>query len=330
MLAVVLAAGHGRRLHPLTDDRSKATLPVAGRPMVERVMEMLARGGADRFIVVVHPDDRALVEHFSQPRWAGRVRLAYQEQRLGMAHALECAVPLIREDGAPEFILSSCDNLFPEGHVAALVARRREERLDAALTLIRVRPEQAPTLAVIVLEGGRVTHIVEKPRPGEALSNLGSVALYVLSTRVLDYLPQVPLSPRGEREFPDALRLLIEDGGRVGGLLVPWRMTLTRPEDLLALNRYFLRHDPTCATVEADLPSDASIIPPVRIEAGVKLGSGCRIGPEVYLEACSRVGAGATLRRAVILRGAIVEADVVIEGSVRCCSSPAIGQRHTT
>jgi len=316
LLVVVLAAGRGERLRPLTDDRSKAMLPVAGKPMVERVMEMLVRGGAGRFIVVVHPDDRALIECLRRPLWAGRVRLACQGQRLGMAHALECAVPFIREDGAPDFILASCDNLYPEGHVAALIARRREDGLDAALTLMRVWPEQIPTLAVVVLRNGRVTHIVEKPRPEDAPSDLGVPSLYALSAGVLDYLPWVPVSPRGEREFPDALRLLIENGGRVGGLLVPWRMTVTRPADLLALNRHFLRHDPTCATVEAGVPADVSIISPVRVEAGVELGPGCRVGPAVYLEAGSRVGAGATLRRAVVLRGATVEADAVVEGAV--------------
>ena len=324
MLAVVLAAGRGKRLHPLTDNRSKATLPVAGKPMVERVMEMLAQDGAVRFIVVIHPADRVLVEHLSQPPWAVRVRLAYQEEQKGMAHALDCAVPLIREDGAPDFILASCDNLYPAGHVAALVAQRREGGLDAVLTLMRVRPEQMVTLAVVAMQNGRVTHIVEKPCPDEAPPDgstelakvLGVPALYALSTHALDYLPHVPISPRGEREFPDALRLLIEDCGKVGGLLVPWRMTMTHPADLLALNRHFLRHDLACATVEDDIPKDTSIIPPVRIETDVELDPGCRIGPEVYLEAGCRVEAGATLRRAVVLRGAIVEAGEVIEGTV--------------
>jgi len=284
--------------------------------MIERVMEMLARDGAVRFIVVVHPADRVLVEHLSQPMWAVRVRLAYQEEQKGMAHALGCAVPLIREDGAPDFILASCDNLYPAGHVAALVARRREGGLDAVLTLMRVQPEQIPTLAVVVVQDGRVTRIVEKPRLQEAPSDIGVPSLYVLSTRVLDYLSHVPISTRGEQEFPDALRLLIENGGRVGGLLVPWRMNMTHPADLLALNCHFLRHDLACATVEDDIPEDTSIIPPVRIETGVELDPSCRIGPEVYLEAGCRVEAGATLRRAVVLRGAIVEVGEVIEGIV--------------
>ena len=315
-LAVVLAAGRGKRLRPLTDSRSKPMLPVAGAPMVARVLEMLARGGVDRFIAVVHPRDRALIERLSQPPWAGRVRLAYQAQRLGTAPALECAAPFIREDGAAGFVLASCDNLYPDGHVAALVARRREENLDAVLTLMRVQPEVIPTLAVVVLRGGLVTGIIEKPRPEDAPSDLGVPSLYVLSARVLDYLPRVPVSPRGERELPDALRLLIEDGASVGGLLVPWRMTLTRPADLLALNCRFLRHDPTCAIVEPVLPGDVRVIPPVRVEPGVTLGPGCCVGPDVYLETGCGIGAGATLRQAVVLRGATVEAGAVVEKEV--------------
>lgn len=316
-LGVVLAAGRGKRLRPLTDDRSKAMLPVAGVPMVERVTQMLAQGGVDRFIVVVHPQDDALIEWFGQPRWTARVRLAYQMQRLGMAAALECAVPLIRAEGTSDFVLASCDNLYPDGHVAELVAQRREGGLDAVLTLMQVRPEQIPTLAVVVLrDDGRVTRIVEKPRLEEAPSDLGVPALYALSLKVLDYLPRVPVSPRGERDFPDALRLLIEDGGAVGGVLVPWRMTMTRPADLLVLNRHYLSHDPTCATVETHLPENVCIFPPVRIDAGVELGSGCHIGPEVYLETGACVGAGATLRRCVMLSGATVAAGSIVEGTV--------------
>jgi NDP-sugar pyrophosphorylase family protein len=291
-------------------------LPVGGKPMVERVLEMLARGGVNRFIAVVHPRDHALIGLLSQPPWVGRFRLAYQARRLGTAHALECAIPLIQEDGDLDFVLASCDNIYPDGHVAALAAQRRDGDWDAVLTLMRVQPKVIPTLAVVAMRDGRVTRIVEKPRPDEAPSDLGVPSLYALSTGVLDYLSQVPLSPRDERDFPDALRLLVEDGGRVGGLLVPWRMTMTHPSDLLALNRHFLRHDSICATVEADLPGGVRIIPPVRVEAEVELGSGCRIGPDVYLEAGSAVGVHATLRQAVVLRGATVEAAAVVERAV--------------
>ncbi len=179
---------------------------------------------------------------------------------------------------------------------------------------MRVRPEQIPTLAVVVLERGRVTRIVEKPRIEDAPSDIGVPALYVLSLEVLDLLPQVPLSPRGELEFPDVLHLLVEAGGQVGGRFVQERVTLTRWPDLLALNRRFLRQEPS--RVEADLPAGTLVSPPVRVDAGVGLGTGCQIGPEVYLERGCRVGDGAVVRRAVVLQGAAIAPGAVIEDAV--------------
>lgn len=320
ILAVILAAGRGTRLRPLTNDRSKAMLPITGKPIIERVMAMLERGGVERFIIVTHPEDYALHRHLRQR--ADRVRLVHQEQRLGMAHALECAAPLIREEGSSSFLLASCDNLYPEGHVAALINRQREAELDATLTLLKVSRERAPATAIVRFDGELVTHIVEKPRPDELPQDkvefTGAPALYALSRRVLNYLPQVSVSSRGEREFPEALRLLIEDEGSVGGQWAEERMSLTHSQDLLRLNRYFLRRDPSCAIVEANSANDIVIHPPVRIEAGVKLGAKCQIGPEVYLETGSCIGASARVHRVVVMRGATVEQNAVISDKVIC------------
>lgn len=322
MLAVVLAAGRGTRLRPLTNDCSKAMMPIAGEPMIERVMEMLAQGGAARFIVVAHPDDQDLIEHLHRPPWNARAQIAYQEQRLGMAHAVQQAAPLVRKEDVPAFLLASCDNLYPQGHASALIERRREKDLDAALTLTWVPREKASATAVVVLKDEQVARIVEKPRPeqipdySEHSEALVAPSLYALSPRVLNYLPQVPVSARGEREFPDALRLLIEDNGAVGGRLVADRMTLTRPRDLLTINRHFLHREPSCATVEANVPRDTTITPPVRIEQGVKIETQCQIGPGVYLEGGCSIGAGATLRRAVVLKDASVETNTLVKDEV--------------
>lgn len=322
MLAVVLAAGRGTRLRPLTNDRSKAMLPVAGRPMIARVLDMLAEGGIERVIVVVHRDDRELVAHLARSSWEHRIQFAYQEQRLGMAHAAECASPLVRQTGVQEFVLASCDNLYPRGHVADLIARRRQSRLDAALTLLWTDREVARTSAVVAQQDGFVTDIVEKPTLleipdyGGREEALTAPSLYALSSLVLDYLTRVVFSSRGEREFPDALRLLIKAGGKVGGQLVSNRMTLTQPQDFLILNRHTLRSDTACATIEASTPANATIVQPVRIEAEASIASGCHIGPETYLEGSCRVGANAVVRRSVVLRGGFVQASRVVEEAV--------------
>jgi NDP-sugar pyrophosphorylase family protein len=315
-LGVVLAAGRGRRLGSITTDRSKAMLPVAGIPMVGRVLEMLSRGGCDRFIIVVHSSDQELAAYLAGSPWAAGLRTVDQAERLGMAHAVQCAGPLIRADGARDFVLASCDNVYPDGHVAQLVARRRSQDLDAAITLIQVTPAQIPTLAVVEIQNGFVRSIVEKPSPEDAPSDLGVPSLHALTPRILGCLSRVPVSVRGEREFPDALRILIEDGGRVGGQVVSKRLTLTRPPDLIALTDYFLRRDPQCASV-SELPANGTqIFAPVRIERGARVGPQCSLGPVAVLESDCQVGAACVVRNSVVLRGASVEPGAVVEDCV--------------
>ncbi len=322
MLAVLLAAGRGTRLKPLTDSRSKAMLPVAGEPMVGRVLDMLIGGGAEAAVVVAHPGDSDLLHYLREPPYAARTRVVFQEQRLGMAHAVECASPLVRDTGIEEFLLASCDNLYPPGHVERLIAHRRQASLDAALTLLWTTPEQATASAVAVLRNGFVTEIIEKPTPTQIpvyehrQEALSVPSLYALSTRILDYLPRVSRSPRGEMEFPDALRLLIADGGRVAGTVVGTRTTLTQPRDLLTLNQQFLHEDPSRAAIEAPLPAAVTIEAPVRIDEKAIVGSGCSIGPATYLEGGCRVDGNAVVRHSIVLRGGTVDAGETVVDSV--------------
>ena len=104
MQAVILAAGKGSRLHPITTARSKAMLPILGKPIVERVMEDLVSTGVDDFILVISQNDRYINRYFRrESRIEADVRFVYQAERLGMANALSYAAPLIQGD----FILIS-------------------------------------------------------------------------------------------------------------------------------------------------------------------------------------------------------------------------------
>ena len=100
-------------------------MPVAGKPMIWRVLDMLASDGVDGAVVVVHPSDAKLISSLTGPSPLTSVHLAYQEKRLGMAHALQSAVPFLRDLGEEEFVLASCDNLYRQNHVADLIALRR-------------------------------------------------------------------------------------------------------------------------------------------------------------------------------------------------------------
>jgi NDP-sugar pyrophosphorylase family protein len=308
--AVILAAGAGKRLHPLTERRSKAMLPVAGRPLVERVMESLAEGGVQSFILVAGAEDVELRQHFDGTSpFNGRVRMVIQERPLGMAHALKQAAPFVNGD----FVLSACDNLVASADLHSLLARwQATPQAEALLALLRLPPEKLSRSSAVALDGERVICIVEKPRPEEAPSDVASLPLYIFSPH-----PEVyGVASRREYETKDAIQALIPGGG-VYGMLVGGRATLTYPEDLLALNqRYLADMQPALRVESRQVGAGTDFIPPVYVEAEVQIGRGCRIGPGVYIETGCVVGDGAQVRVAALLRGAHIPAGAVINRQV--------------
>lgn len=314
MQGVILAAGKGSRLHPITTNRSKAMLPILGRPIVERVMESIAIHGISEFVLVVSPDDKEIVQYFEQEcKLPVKIQFVCQEQRLGMANAVKCAAPLIHEP----FILSACDNLVNSDHVAALIARFEELDTNAVLTLMEIPPSQLGKTGIVDMEGDYITRIIEKPPPEEAPTNIASLPLYIFPPSILGYLDEIKLSPRGEYELQDAIQMLIDREGRVGGVFIESRLTLTGPEDLLAINRHYLMtgsDEPQLAPITVG--PGTHLVTPLRIEKNVVIGPNCVIGPRVYIERDSRIGAGVTLKDAVVLRGSVIPDNALVIAEV--------------
>jgi len=315
MQAVILAAGKGSRLHPITTNRSKAMLPILGKPIVERVMEHLAANGIGDFILVVSPDDQHIHRYFRrESQLEADVRFVYQARRLGMANALQCAAPLINGD----FMLSACDNLTSSAHVGQMLAFwQAEPRPNAILTLMTIPPESARNTGIVALDGPWVQRIVEKPGPERAPSNIASLPLYCFSSKILDYLSEVQLSPRGEYELQDAIQMLIERDGQVLGLTVENRLTLTSPADLLGINRHYLTAGNNHPQLQPQtVGANTHLITPLHIERGTLIGENCTIGPNVYIERDCRIGDGASIRDAILLRETTVPSGAVIVDQV--------------
>jgi len=312
---VILAAGKGSRLHPITTTRSKAMLPILGRPIIERVMEMLYRNGVQEFVLVVSETDSEVARYFSSELdLEADIQVVCQSERLGMANALQQAAPHIHGD----FVLSACDNLVSEDHVAELfAAHTREPGINGTLSVMRIDESLLGRTGIVDVQDGRVTRILEKPKPEDAPTNIASLPLYVFSPALLDLLPDVKLSARGEYELQDAIQMLIDRHGNVQHVFTAGRLTLTGPEDLLAINRHYLLngHDrPQLAPFTVG--KNTHLITPLRIETGAVIGEGCVIGPRVYIERDCHVGNNVTIKDAVILRDAQVSDGVMIVGEV--------------
>jgi len=315
MQSVILAAGKGSRLHPITVNRSKAMLPIMGRPMVARVIETVVENGLEDFVLVVSPDDREIVDYFKAHTTPDvRVQFVVQSERRGMANALSKAAEHIRGD----FLLTACDNLVPASEIGQMLALwQSKPQPNGILALMEVTPEKIKSVGIVELDGEWVTDIVEKPDPDQVTSNIASMPLYIFSKRILGYLPEVPLSSRGEYELQDAIQMLIERDGRIRGYHTPGRLTLTSPADLLALNRHYLVNGNAIQhEVPRSIGMNTKLIPPLHIEAGVVIGAGCEIGPNVYIERDCRIGDGVTIRESVLLRGSRVPDRGSIDGQV--------------
>jgi NDP-sugar pyrophosphorylase family protein len=312
---VILAAGKGSRLHPITVNRSKAMLPILGRPMVERVMETLWQNGVREFILVVSDTDAEVMHYFETDcKLQADVQFVQQRQRLGMANALQQAAPLIHGD----FVLSACDNLVSEEHVAELLSvHQREGDIQGTLSVMRIPDSMLGRTGIVEIRDGWVTRILEKPKPEDAPTNIASLPLYVFKPSLLDYLPEVQPSARGEYELQDAVQMLIERHGHVQAVFVPGRLTMTGPEDLLLINRHYLLngHDRQ-QLAPFTVGKNTHLITPLRIEEGTVIGEGCVIGPRVYIERDCRIGDNVTIKDAVVLRESSVPDSAMVVGEV--------------
>lgn len=312
MQAVILAAGMGTRLRPVTVRRSKAMVPVLGRPLVEMAIMPFFENGFRDFTFVVSPEDAEITEYFTRRTTLDlRARFVVQSERRGTAHALGLAAPHVKG----RFAVTACDSLVDATHVQALLGEG--EGADAVLSLLDVEPELVSRSAAVGLEGTSVRTIIEKPARGESPSTTVSLPHYVFSPRLLDFLPLVEPSPRGEYELADAIQGLIDSGGDVVGVRAERRFQVSSPADLLRLTRQMLADDPTARFVDPETGGrDVALVEPLRVERGVVVGDGAEIGPEVYLEAGCEIGRGAVVRRSIVLRGGRVDHGGTIEDRV--------------
>ena len=226
MQAVVLAAGKGTRLRPLTDDKPKVLVEVNRKPLVEDVFDNLIECGATEFVVVVGYKKEQIIDRYGDAYEGVPITYAHQREQLGLAHAILQAEPHVDDD----FMLMLGDNIF-RGNLEDVVNRQREERADAAFLVEEVPYENASRYGVLdTNEYGEIVEVVEKP--DEPPSNLVMTGFYTFTPAIFHACHLVQPSDRGEYELPDAIDLLIQSGRTIDALrLEGWRIDVGYPED---------------------------------------------------------------------------------------------------
>ena len=298
--AVVLAAGEGERLRPLTAHRPKPMLPAGNRPILEHVLDSLLDAGiTDLHLVVGYGRDR-VQDHFGYAYRDHPLTYHHQEQQLGTGHAV------LQVEGAMDgdFLVVNGDDVLSSRIVADVLAGHDD---DAAATVGVFETDRAPEYGVVELDGDRVVTVRERPDGDHhRLLNLGA---YAFTPAIFEEIRGTPRHD-GEFSLPDTLARLVDAGETVRGVLTDgiWQ-DATYPWDLLDLAEVVLnnglaggieRADGITADQTARIHDAATLTPPVVLGPEVVVEPGAVVGPYAAVGRNVTVGAGAVVRRSVI------------------------------
>jgi len=226
MKAVILAAGKGTRLRPLTDEKPKGMVEVGGKPILSHCFDQLATLGADEFVVVVGYRKQDIIEYYGDEVDGTPITCAHQREPQGLAHALLT----VEEHVDNNFMLMLGDNIF-EANLGDIVNRQQEDRADAAFLVEEVPLEEAGRYGVCATNDyGEITDVVEKP--DDPPSNLVMTGFYTFMPAIFHACHLVRPSTRGEYELSEAVDLLIQSGRTIDAIRMDgWRVDVGYPED---------------------------------------------------------------------------------------------------
>lgn len=246
-IAILPVAGRGTRLLPLTKSQPKEMLPVGRKPVVQWVIEELARCGVNRLLFVTGPGKTAIENHFDidvelidHLRHTGKEdlleELAFERQdidflytrqrrQLGLGHAVLCGRPMV---GDQPFVVALGDSFIGPTGDSRIVERMIDcfdgEGADAVIAFEEVPAADVVHYGIAQPAGSSdgshfvLSDVVEKPTVATAPSNLAIAGRYVCSAKLFDYLENTAPGQGGEIQFTDALRACIRDGGKVLGV----------------------------------------------------------------------------------------------------------------
>ena len=314
MKAIVLCAGKGTRLRPLTHTTAKHLIPVANRPVIFYTLETIRKAGISDVALVVSPSNKEEFERVIGDGSDFGMNISYvvQKEPKGLAHAVWVAKDFLNGD---DFLMYLGDNLIMED-LKAFVDDFENEGVDASILLTPV--EDPRRFGVAVVEGGRVVRVVEKPK--EPPSNLAIIGVYMFKPSIFEGIENIKPSWRGELEITDAIEYLIEHGYKVKSHIVyGWWKDTGKPKDLLEANRKILEALKGMS-IRGSVDEKSTIQGNVDIDDGSVVVNSVIRGPVVIgkntIIKDSYIGPYTSIGNGVNVDGCEIENSIVMEESV--------------
>jgi glucose-1-phosphate thymidylyltransferase len=315
MKAVILCAGKGTRLYPVTLTMPKPLVPVANKALLTYAIDILTDMGATEIGLVVDNLDSPIRTRLGDGMDTVGVPLTYiaQENPRGLAHAVKLCEPFV---GDEPFIVYLGDNIFQD-RMKVLYNKFDDVGASAAIALTEVPNPSA--FGIAELDGERIKCLVEKPQ--NPPSNLAIAGVYVFQPDIFEAIEHITPSWRNELEITDAIQWLIEQGKTVMPYVVKgWWIDAGKPESIILANQLVLEELPFSPARNEDSRIQGSS----DVSHRVLLGENTQIIDSV-IRGPVTIGNNTIIRDAYIGPYTSIGDDVVIEGSeiehsiVMCC-----------
>lgn len=312
---MVLAAGLGTRLRPLTYEITKPMVPVLDRPVMEHILDLLDRHGFEQVIANLHYFPDSIEEYFGE-----RVSYRFEPELLGTAGGVRACGDFFGDEA---FLVISGDALT-DIDLSAFVARHRQAGGVATLAVKKVADTREYGV-VLHDRDGRITGFQEKPAPEEALSDLGNCGIYLFEPRIFDYFPERPFVDWAQDVFPTLLANDIpfhihevdEYWNDVGSLAELRQGTFDALAGELHLQVAGEEVSPgVTVAAGSSLPEGVEAQGPVWIGRDVQIGQGARLMGPVVLGDGASVGEHAQLRETIVFPGTKVEPGSILIGAI--------------
>ena len=315
MKAVILAAGQGTRLRPVTLTMPKPLVPVANKSLIAYAIDVLRGSGLVEIGIVVHDLQSPIIKALGDGSQMG-VSLKYivQEEQLGLAHAIGLCRSFVGDD---PFCVFLGDNIFQD-KMESLLRGFEESDSEAAVALGEV--SDPSRFGIVELNGDRVVRMVEKPK--DPPSNLAICGVYLLRKSIFDAISRIEPSWRNELEITDAIQTLISDGGKVSPyILKGWWIDAGKPDAIIHANQLVLGEMPYTPAPENNQVQGTS-----QVSNRVLLGEGTQVidsvvrGPVIIGDHVtirnSYIGPYTSIGNNVTIENAEIEASIVMQNCI--------------
>lgn len=300
MKCVVLAAGEGKRMHPLTYTRPKVMLPIANKPLLEWNLVNAKAAGVTEFLFVVGYKSDMVRSHFEGGKqWGVTIDYVNQGRALGTAHAISMAEAFV-----DDFIVLCGDTIFGARDIEKIVKK------DSSMGLIEVK--NPSEYGLVKTQGKKVIRIFEKV--DKPFSNIINAGIYHFNTSIFDVIKVTGKSKRGEYEITDSINMLAKNSAIDGVILSEWR-DVVYPWDILDANEERLKKITRVKKVvgknvtikgSVSIGRNNTILPGSYIEGPVVIGNKCKIGPNCYIRPCTSIGDHCHIGNACEVKNSII------------------------